>query len=240
MGDIKKEGGLRFRDIDNFNKAMLAKQGWMLQTKVDSLTTRILKEKYYRKGQFVEAKLGYKPSYMWRSLLAAQGLVKAGSVWRVGNGKSIAIWIDNWLPNAAGFKVSSPVNRLEVDSKAVNSILPTRQNLRQRRVIEDASCPICGLKDETIDHVLWSCPAAADVWAENDSGLQKWICEEKEFFNIWSDMQETLQKNKVAEAVMILRGLWTRRNNLVFEGKFESPTRVVTNALSRLKCFQAS
>ncbi|XP_042980190.1 uncharacterized protein LOC122310360 [Carya illinoinensis] len=124
--------------------------------------------------------------------------------------------------------------------KAVNNILSTRQNLRQRRVIEDASYPICGLKDETIDHVLWLCPAAADVWVENDNGLQKWICEEKEFFNIWTDMQETLQKNKVAEAVMILRGLWTKRNNLVFEGKFESPTGVVTNALSRLKCFQAS
>ncbi|KAG7941873.1 hypothetical protein I3843_16G069700 [Carya illinoinensis] len=326
MGSNKKEGGMGFRDIDNFNKAMLAKQGWMLQTRLDSLAARIFKEKYYKTGHFVEAKIGYKPSYMWRSLMSAQALVKAGCVWRVGNGKSISIWNDRWLPNAAGFMVRSPVNRLEADSKvsslifedihcwnevlvgeifsrneaaqicsiplswygeedkmlwgytkdgregfgecsnrqaqkkvwegiwnlaipnsakqflwkAVNSILPTKHNLCMKRILEDASCPICGLHEETIGHALWSCPAASDVWAEKESGLQKWICAERDFYQTWTDMQDRLQKNKVEEIVMILRGLWYRRNQLVFEGKFENPSRVVTNAISSLKCFQTS
>ncbi|XP_042978923.1 uncharacterized mitochondrial protein AtMg00310-like [Carya illinoinensis] len=111
-----------FRDIDVFNKAMLAKQGWMLQTKCDSLVAKIFKEKYFQNCQFIDAKIGYKPSFMWRSLLAAQDLVKAGMVWRVGNGKSISIGKDKWLHNGSDFKVRSPINTLSADSK-VSSLI---------------------------------------------------------------------------------------------------------------------
>ncbi|XP_042974720.1 uncharacterized protein LOC122306357 [Carya illinoinensis] len=124
--------------------------------------------------------------------------------------------------------------------KALKSILPMRQNLVQRKIIEDATCQICQRGEETICHVLWSCPAASDVWAESGSGLQKWPSEEKDFFVLWSEMQTRLQQSKLEEVSMILRGLWTRRNMMIFERKFESPRRVLTAAMISLQSFQGA
>ncbi|XP_042954734.1 uncharacterized protein LOC122291157 [Carya illinoinensis] len=124
--------------------------------------------------------------------------------------------------------------------KALKNILPTNYNLVKRKVREDAICQICCMNEETICHVPWSCPTASDVWAESKSGLQKWICDEKDFFHVWSDMHTRLQKSRDEEFAMILRGLWTRRNIRVFEGKFDSPSRVIIGAISSLRSFQAS
>ncbi|XP_042974702.1 uncharacterized protein LOC122306338 [Carya illinoinensis] len=53
-------------------------------------------------------------------------------------------------------------------------------------------------------------------------------------------MQTKLQQSKLEEASMILRGLWTRRNMMIFEGKFESPRKVLTAAMTCLKNFQCA
>lgn len=37
-------------------------------------------------------------SYSWRSILKGLDLLKKGIVWRVGNGESIKVWEDPWLP----------------------------------------------------------------------------------------------------------------------------------------------
>lgn len=45
----KSVGGMGFRDLHLFNKAMLGKQGWRLMTRPDSLCARVLKGRYYPK-----------------------------------------------------------------------------------------------------------------------------------------------------------------------------------------------
>lgn len=76
---------------------MLAKQFWSLIQKPDSMVFRILKAKYFRRKEIRQADLGYKPSYLWRSLLAARELVEEGIAWRIGNGKTVDIWQDRWI-----------------------------------------------------------------------------------------------------------------------------------------------
>lgn len=60
--DSKCRGGLGFRDLECFNKALLAKQCWRLIQNLDSLAVRMLKVKYYPNGSIVDAKLGSRPS----------------------------------------------------------------------------------------------------------------------------------------------------------------------------------
>ena len=64
----KDECGLGFREFEAFNFAMLAKQGWRLMTNLSSFVARVLKGKYFSHTQFLSAKLGSKPSYVWRSV----------------------------------------------------------------------------------------------------------------------------------------------------------------------------
>jgi hypothetical protein len=60
--------------------------------------------------------------------------------------------------------------------KACHDILPTRNNLHQRKVIDDLTCHICKLEAETAFHILWQYPSTVDVWCE---GVRKF---EKKFF----------------------------------------------------------
>ena len=56
-----------FRNLQAFNLAMLAKQGWRLLMNPNSLVARVYKAKYYPHGDVLNASLGSRPSYAWRS-----------------------------------------------------------------------------------------------------------------------------------------------------------------------------
>ena len=51
----KKEGGMGFCDLKNFNLAMLAKQGWRLIQEKDSLLYKCFKARYFPRTNFVDA-----------------------------------------------------------------------------------------------------------------------------------------------------------------------------------------
>jgi hypothetical protein len=91
------EGGFGFRDIHIFNMAMLAKQVWRLVHNPDSCA-RVLKAKYYPGGDVLKVVPSWNMSYTWRSILKGLVVLKAGLIWRVGDGSNINIWQDPWLP----------------------------------------------------------------------------------------------------------------------------------------------
>jgi hypothetical protein len=47
--------------------------------------------------------------------------------------------------------------------KACQNLLPTKANLYRRHINSNPLCPICGIEEETLGHILWSCPLAKDV-----------------------------------------------------------------------------
>jgi hypothetical protein len=87
LGASKKEGNMGFRDLEIFNRALLAKQGWRILKFSESLVARVMKGKYFTNGNFLSAKLGSRPSYAWRSIFQARQVVEDGVLWRVGNGE---------------------------------------------------------------------------------------------------------------------------------------------------------
>lgn len=76
------------------------------------------------------------------------------------------IWLKLWnfhLPN-----------KIKIFSwRACQNILPTRENLMQRKIIEDSLCEFCQQESELVLHVLWGCGVAQDVWAGCRICLQK-------------------------------------------------------------------
>lgn len=97
MGISKNQGGLGFRDLVCFNKALMAKQCWRLLKNPNSLAAQIIKAKYYSQSSILEATLGTRPSFAWRSLMATCDALKNGLEWRVGDGRDIRIWGDKWI-----------------------------------------------------------------------------------------------------------------------------------------------
>lgn len=87
LGTSKEKGGLRFRDVQSFNLAMLAKQCWRLFKEPSSLVSKLLQQKYHPYSNLLDASLGKHPSFAWRSLLSGRSLLKEGFMWKIGNGQ---------------------------------------------------------------------------------------------------------------------------------------------------------
>lgn len=93
----KSEGGVGFRDMENFNLALLAKQAWRITTTPELLLSQILKARYFPNRSFFVADLGDRPSQTWSSILLARPHLKAGLRKRIGNGESTFSWGETWL-----------------------------------------------------------------------------------------------------------------------------------------------
>nr|XP_045088296.1 uncharacterized protein LOC123496932 [Aegilops tauschii subsp. strangulata] len=94
----KKDGGMGFGDLYSFNLAMLARQAWKIIQHPSSLCAKVLSAKYFPGKSILEATPRKGISYTWRSILKGLQLLKRGIIWRVGNGKSIKVWTDPWIP----------------------------------------------------------------------------------------------------------------------------------------------
>jgi hypothetical protein len=80
LGRCKDQGSMGFRDLECFDLALLAKQGWRLFQNPDTLVSCIFKEKYYPEDNFLMSTLGRRPSYAWRSIWASKNLLQAGMI----------------------------------------------------------------------------------------------------------------------------------------------------------------
>ena len=88
------------------------------------------------------------------------------------------IWKNVW-------KLKVP-NKIRVFAwRACQNILPTRENLFRRKVIQDEFCERCNQAPESVLHVLWECGAAQDVWAVAPGRLQKVCTEQREFLQLF-------------------------------------------------------
>ncbi|KAK6152121.1 hypothetical protein DH2020_014756 [Rehmannia glutinosa] len=103
------EGGLGFRDLECFNEVMLAKQSWRLLQDSESLLAKSLKAKYFPRNNFLNATIGYNPSYTWRSIIAGRNIILKGIRWNIGSGDGVRVWHDPWLPSDLNFRVQSAI-----------------------------------------------------------------------------------------------------------------------------------
>jgi hypothetical protein len=99
MSSPKNIGGMGFRDMELFNQAMLGRQCWRLLTVPDSLCARVLKGRYFPDEDFWNASCPRSASYTWCSILHGRKLVKRGILWGIGDGSTVRIKYDRWVPS---------------------------------------------------------------------------------------------------------------------------------------------
>ncbi|XP_050130812.1 uncharacterized protein LOC126607280 [Malus sylvestris] len=98
LGLSKDRGGMGFRNFQEFNDVLLAKQCWRLITESNSLWAQVIKAQYFPHCSFWEAKNGAKASWAWSSLLSGRELIAIGSHWQIMGGEDVRVWVDRWLP----------------------------------------------------------------------------------------------------------------------------------------------
>ena len=135
MCKSKLESGMGFHDLYAFNLAMLAKQGWRMLENPTSLMALMYKARYFPNGDILNASIGSNPSYAWRSIHKSIEILQQGTRWRVGNGKTIHIWDDRWLPTPTTYKVISP--RKDFGDFPIVSALVDQDTRRWRKDIFD-------------------------------------------------------------------------------------------------------
>lgn len=107
MCNHKDQGGMGFKDLTMFNETMLEKLSWRLLQEDNSLFFRVFKARFPSNGTILDAKDSASASHAWKSILKGRELILKGALWRVGDGKQIKIWRDNWLPTRNQPKITS-------------------------------------------------------------------------------------------------------------------------------------
>lgn len=124
MCAAKNTGGMGLRSLREFNIALLGKQGWRLLTEPNCLLAWIFQARYYPGANFLGAQIGHNPSFAWRNILAAQEVIWNGCRWRIGDGRTVSVWKDPWLPNDVNPFVETTVPEGMEEMKVADLLVP--------------------------------------------------------------------------------------------------------------------
>lgn len=116
------------RNLQIFNRALLAKQAWRVITHPNSLMAKTLMNKYFPNIPFMEVKVSWMASYMWRSILSARDYLGNGAIKVIGPGRSIDIWHDPWVPCLPNFKVLAQPNNIEESPQCAADLIEVSWN----------------------------------------------------------------------------------------------------------------
>ena len=155
----KKDGGRGMRDLEAFNQALLAKQGWRILNDETSLMSRVLKNKYFPNSTFLEAKSPATASFTWKSILQARNLLKKGVRKVIGNGKDTRVWGDPWAPTEHNEGLLKPRTPCDNNVFKVSELIEGRRWNTQ--VIDDVFLPWDAGKIKGLILSAYDCPG---VW----------------------------------------------------------------------------
>jgi hypothetical protein len=104
--------------------------------------------------------------------------------------------------------------------RALHDLLPTKVNLAKKGVLQDTLCPICAMEEETVMHIIWSCPASVDVWGVGPRCLQKiggvGIC----FPDLFEDIRRRCDISELELFAVTAWRIWLRRNSVIHGEQF--------------------
>ena len=154
------------RDLKAFNFTHLAKQGWRLLQNTNFLFHHVFQAKYFTSWSFLDAQISKRPSYAWRSIMAAKSVVEEGIRWSIGNSESVQIWKDKLVPKPD--KITTPINPLLYNEK-VSAVIDKERAMWKTKMINSFFLPydaesilaIPLSSTSPVDQRVWSATATA-------------------------------------------------------------------------------
>jgi hypothetical protein len=121
--------------------------------------------------------------------------------------------------------------------RACLNILPTKANLKKKKITSDGFCPICESDAESTIHALWECPAANDVWLSSNLRVHKMSKYQGDLIKLVLSLFDKVGEKDCGLVVFIMWYIWFNRNRVVHENKMWDPNAVVAKAESHLEEF---
>ena len=98
---LKAAGGLGIPSTRHRNHAILMNQAWHLYSNPTTLWARVLQAKYFSYATLFTSPHTSRGSHIWTAFSMGIKLLREGMTWIVGDGQTIRIWQDPWLPNGS-------------------------------------------------------------------------------------------------------------------------------------------
>ncbi|CAL1399998.1 unnamed protein product [Linum trigynum] len=160
----KFDGGLRFRRFENFNQALLAKVAWRIGQEPGTLLARVMKGKYFANLAILQASQGSRPSWGWTSILHGRDLLKQGVIWQIGDGATVQVlgdnWVPGWRPEEIVCRASAPnLNAVAVQALMIPGTGRWCLECLQQCFYEDVVARICSIPlpvQPVRDKLVWS------------------------------------------------------------------------------------
>ncbi|KAH1107812.1 hypothetical protein J1N35_011580 [Gossypium stocksii] len=191
----------------------------------------IMNKLWWSNSKSAKAKVGSYPLFTWRSVCGARDLIAGGIIWRIGNGTSVNIWNDLWIPGKNDNKLVFTDFIPHLSS--VNQLIDSSTNTKNKELIssfvdEDQRKRILAIPinhHKLADTVAWKYEATGEFSVR--SGYWVLITEINQMKNynsynseIYMDFYKALCDNYNKQVLAIsLWALWNRRNKWVHEGE---------------------
>ena len=175
--------------------------------------------------------------WVWRYNKSGQYSVKSG------------YWMQNQITNAhlhSEAKALPSINTLKAQVwslktspkiktfmwKALSEALPVADKILSRGMKVDSRCQACGIEGETVNHLLFTCDVARQIWALSHFPKPRTAFSSGSLFPnfqflLKASKSSSLPPDIVRRFPWTLWHIWKRRNSMIFEGKCFCPLETV-------------
>lgn len=229
----KQAGGLGLRNISVWNTAAMGKYVWAITKKKDSLWLKWVSEVYVHNDDWWDYKALGTSSWYWRKVCEVKDQLKLvlsetqlrglemysiRGVYKILCGDVERVEWDKVVWNI----ISIPKHRFFM-WLTMKQRMQTTERMYRIGVSSDPLCLICGLENESQEHLFFSCRYSLKVLVI----MRKWLQLEEEGMNVPEILQmirssrctQLQKKIKYAIIAAIIYQIWHVRNEALWEQK---------------------
>ncbi|KAF7824263.1 ribonuclease H [Senna tora] len=117
--------------------------------------------------------------------------------------------------------------------RIVTDALPNLVNLKRHHLQVDETCQLCGLQNETLDHVFLHCSFARAVWFGSSLSIRTEDFAPSsivECLTTWFNQSQNEDHKVLHLKLLLLQSIWHTRNKFYMEGKVAMPLITIRRA----------